>query len=175
MAALHSRHDIRLRHSIADYTGKNPVEELKPIERHVSGLCAKDCGALKGDVMIQFGRLKTAGLAGFISPVMFAEPHDASCASIHGRTIDSRRPRRLSFVRGDTAVTTDGSVRSICPRVLGHLQFRVSTPRTIESSPSSQGRHLVQSARRWQRDLHGSEYWRTRAAVFTVRSFTCIA
>ena len=119
----------------------------------------------------------------FIWPVMFAEPHDedivvdasdvslrpapsigASCASIHGRTIDwrrsrqltslgvslgqhhlqdrtgarnagrdpprplpwrpaSRRPRRLSFVRGDSAFATDGSVRSICPRVLGHLQF----------------------------------------------------
>jgi hypothetical protein len=118
-----------------------------------------------------------------ISPVMFAEPHDedivvdasdvslrpapsidASCASIHGRTIDwgrsrqltslgvslgqhhlqdrtgarnsgrdpprplpsqpaSRRPRRLSFVRGDSTFATDGSVRSICPRVLGHLQF----------------------------------------------------
>ena len=120
----------------------------------------------------------------FISPVMFADARDedivvdasdvslrpapsidASCASIHGPTVDwgrshqlsslgvglgqnhlqdrtgarkssgrgpprhlplqpaSRRPRRLSFVRGDSAFATDGSVRSICPRVLGHRQF----------------------------------------------------
>ena len=120
----------------------------------------------------------------FISPVMSADAHDedivvdasdvslrpapsidASCASIHGPTVDwgrshqlsslgvslgqhhlqdrtrackssgrdpprhlplppaSRRPRRLSFVRGDGAFATDGSVRAICPRVPGHLQF----------------------------------------------------
>jgi hypothetical protein len=35
----------------------------------------------------------------------------------------SRRLHRLSFVGGDSAFATDGSVRSICPRVLGHLQF----------------------------------------------------
>jgi len=35
----------------------------------------------------------------------------------------SRRPRRLSFVRADSAFATDGSVRSICPRVLGRMQF----------------------------------------------------
>jgi hypothetical protein len=35
----------------------------------------------------------------------------------------SRRPRRLSFVRGDSAFATNGSVRSTGPRVLGHLQF----------------------------------------------------
>ena len=34
----------------------------------------------------------------------------------------SRRSRRLSFVRADSAFATDGSV-SICPRVLGHWQF----------------------------------------------------
>ena len=120
----------------------------------------------------------------FISPVMSADAHDedivvdasdvslrpapsidASCASIHGPTVDwgrshqlsslgvslgqhhlqdrtgackssgrdpprhlplqpaSRRPRRPSFVRGDSIFATDGSVRSICPRVLGHLRF----------------------------------------------------
>jgi hypothetical protein len=35
----------------------------------------------------------------------------------------SRRPRRLSFVRGDSAFATNGSVRSTGPRVLGPLQF----------------------------------------------------
>ena len=38
--------------NIIHYTGKDPVEELKPIVRHVTGLCAKDCAELKGDVMI---------------------------------------------------------------------------------------------------------------------------
>jgi len=38
--------------NIIHYTGKDPVEELKPIVRHVTGFCAKDCAELKGDVMI---------------------------------------------------------------------------------------------------------------------------
>jgi len=119
-----------------------------------------------------------------ISPMMFADAHDedivveasgvslrpapsidASCASVHGPTVDCGRsrwlsslgvslgqhhlqdgiearkssgrdpprhlpwqpalrcPRRLSFVPGDSALATDGSVRSICPRGLGHLPF----------------------------------------------------
>ena len=41
--------------NIIYYTGKDPVEELKPIAQHVTGFCAKDCAALKSDVMIQFG------------------------------------------------------------------------------------------------------------------------
>ena len=35
----------------------------------------------------------------------------------------SRRPHRLSFVRGDSAFATDGSVRLIRTRALSHLQF----------------------------------------------------
>lgn len=64
--------------NIIYYTGKNPVEELKPIARHVTGFCAKDCGAVKGDVMIQFGAGKvdfaavfgTLKAAGFNGPIM---------------------------------------------------------------------------------------------------------
>src|SRR5206468_1728978 len=41
--------------NIIYYTGKDPVEELKPIAQHVTGFCAKDCAAPKSDVMIQFG------------------------------------------------------------------------------------------------------------------------
>jgi sugar phosphate isomerase/epimerase len=41
--------------NIIYYTGKDPVEELKPIAQHVTGFCAKDCTGEKGDVMIQFG------------------------------------------------------------------------------------------------------------------------
>jgi sugar phosphate isomerase/epimerase len=41
--------------NIIYYTGKDPVAEIDPIARHITGFCAKDCGEPKGDVMIQFG------------------------------------------------------------------------------------------------------------------------
>lgn len=64
--------------NIIHYTGKDPVTEIDPIAPHITGFCAKDCGELRGDVMIQFGagkvdfravfqRLKAYGFAG---PVM---------------------------------------------------------------------------------------------------------
>ncbi len=64
--------------NIIYYTGKDPVSELDPIVEHVTGFCAKDCGAAKGDVMIQFGTGKVdfAGVfkklksAGFNGPIM---------------------------------------------------------------------------------------------------------
>jgi sugar phosphate isomerase/epimerase len=60
------------------YTGKDPVEELKPIARQVTGFCAKDCAAMKSEVMIQFGTGKvdfaavfaTLKAAGFDGPIM---------------------------------------------------------------------------------------------------------
>src|SRR5262245_45101169 len=64
--------------NIIYYTGKDPVEELKPIAKYVTGFCAKDCAALKSDVMIQFGAGKvdfaavfaTLKAAGFDGPIM---------------------------------------------------------------------------------------------------------
>ena len=64
--------------NIIYYTGKDPVEELKPIVQYVTGFCAKDCAEPKGEVMIQFGTGKVdfAGVfkvlksAGFDGPVM---------------------------------------------------------------------------------------------------------
>jgi sugar phosphate isomerase/epimerase len=64
--------------NIIYYMGKDPVEELKPIVQYVTGFCAKDCAAVKSDVMIQFGTGKVdfAGVfkvlksAGFSGPVM---------------------------------------------------------------------------------------------------------
>jgi sugar phosphate isomerase/epimerase len=64
--------------NIIHYTGKDPVEELKPIVQYVTGFCAKDCGEPKGEVMIQFGTGKVdfAGVfkvlksAGFGGPIM---------------------------------------------------------------------------------------------------------
>jgi len=64
--------------NIIYYTGKDPIEELKPIAQHVTGFCAKDCAALKSDVMIQFGTgkvdfagvFRTLKAAGFAGPIM---------------------------------------------------------------------------------------------------------
>jgi sugar phosphate isomerase/epimerase len=64
--------------NIIHYTGKDPVEQLKPIAQHVTGFCAKDCGRQGGDVMIQFGAGKVdfkavfseLKSAGFNGPVM---------------------------------------------------------------------------------------------------------
>jgi len=64
--------------NIIYYTGKDPVTELDPIVRHVTGFCAKDCPGPKGEVMSQFGtgkvdfkavfaKLKSAGFNG---PIM---------------------------------------------------------------------------------------------------------
>ncbi len=64
--------------NIVFYTGKDPLEQLKPIAKHVTGFCAKDCDKQKGSVMIQLGagvvdfhavftELKNAGFNG---PVM---------------------------------------------------------------------------------------------------------
>ena len=86
--------------NIIYYTGKDPVAELEPIAQHVTGFCAKDCGAPKGDVMIQFGtgkvdfaavfrRLKSAGFHG---PLM------VECCQIGatpGETMANARANRL--------------------------------------------------------------------------------
>jgi sugar phosphate isomerase/epimerase len=64
--------------NIIFYTGKDPVTELDAIAEHVTGFCAKDCGAQRGEVLIQFGTGKVdfAGVfkklkaAGFNGPIM---------------------------------------------------------------------------------------------------------
>ncbi len=64
--------------NIIHYTGKDPVTEIDAIARHISGFCAKDCGEIKGEVMIQFGAgkvdfvavFKKLKAAGFNGPVM---------------------------------------------------------------------------------------------------------
>lgn len=64
--------------NIIYYTGKDPVTELGPVAKYVTGFCAKDCPAPKGEVMSQFGtgkvdfksvfaKLKSSGFNG---PVM---------------------------------------------------------------------------------------------------------
>jgi sugar phosphate isomerase/epimerase len=64
--------------NIIHYTGKDPVAEIEPIAQHITGFCAKDCGELKGDVMLQFGEgkvdfaavFKKLEAGGFNGPVM---------------------------------------------------------------------------------------------------------
>lgn len=64
--------------NIIYYTGKDPVEELKPIAKYVTGFCAKDCAAQKSSVLVQFGTgkvdfkavFKLLKKAGFNGPVM---------------------------------------------------------------------------------------------------------
>jgi sugar phosphate isomerase/epimerase len=64
--------------NIIHYTGKDPVAEIEPIASHLTGFCAKDCGEVKGDVMLQFGDgkvdfeavFKKLKAGGFDGPVM---------------------------------------------------------------------------------------------------------
>lgn len=64
--------------NIIHYTGKDPVTELKRVVSRVSGFCAKDCGELRGDVMLSFGEgkvdfravLDTLAEGGFSGPLM---------------------------------------------------------------------------------------------------------
>jgi sugar phosphate isomerase/epimerase len=64
--------------NIIHYTAKDPVAEIEPIASHITGFCAKDCGELKGDVMLQFGDgkvdfeavFKKLKAGGFDGPVM---------------------------------------------------------------------------------------------------------
>jgi sugar phosphate isomerase/epimerase len=70
--------------NIVYYTGKDPVEELKPIAHHVTGFCAKDCGAVKGDVMIQFGAGKVdfAAVFALLKTARFDGPIMVECCKV---------------------------------------------------------------------------------------------
>jgi sugar phosphate isomerase/epimerase len=64
--------------NIVFYTGKDPVQELEPVISHVTAFTAKDCTAMRGQVMIQFGQgqvnfgavLRRLEQAGFNGPLM---------------------------------------------------------------------------------------------------------
>jgi sugar phosphate isomerase/epimerase len=64
--------------NIIYYTGKDPVEQLKPVVQHVTGFCAKDCDQQNGNVWLEFGtgKVNFAAVfgelkrAGFNGPVM---------------------------------------------------------------------------------------------------------
>jgi sugar phosphate isomerase/epimerase len=73
--------------NIIYYTGKDPIEELKPIAQHVTGFCAKDCSGEKGDVMIQFGTGKVDfhGVYAELKKAGFKGPSFVECAG--GKTL----------------------------------------------------------------------------------------
>jgi sugar phosphate isomerase/epimerase len=68
--------------NIIYYTGKDPIEELKPIAEHVTGFCAKDCSGMKGDVMIEFGAGKVdfRGVYDELKKAGFNGPSFVECA-----------------------------------------------------------------------------------------------
>jgi sugar phosphate isomerase/epimerase len=86
--------------NIIFYTGKDPVSELDPIAEHVTGFCAKDCGAQRGEVMIQFGAGKVdfAGVfkklksAGFNGPIMV---ESCKVGATVTETMENARANRL--------------------------------------------------------------------------------
>jgi len=73
--------------NIIYYTGKDPIEELKPIAQHVTGFCAKDCSGEKGDVMIEFGMGKVdfRGVYKELKKAGFNGPSFVECAG--GKTL----------------------------------------------------------------------------------------
>ena len=70
--------------NIIYYTGKDPISELDPIARHVTGFCAKDCAEPKGDVMIQFGtgEVDFAGVFKKLKSVGFDGPVMVECCKV---------------------------------------------------------------------------------------------
>ena len=70
--------------NIIYYTGKDPIEELKPIVQYVTGFCAKDCAEPKSEVMIQFGAGKVdfAGVFKVLKSAGFAGPVMVECCAI---------------------------------------------------------------------------------------------
>ncbi|HUD46040.1 MAG TPA: sugar phosphate isomerase/epimerase [Candidatus Baltobacteraceae bacterium] len=89
--------------NIVYYTGKDPVEELKPIAQYVTGFCAKDCAAPKSDVMIQFGTGKVdfTAVYGELKKAGFNGPTFIECAG--GKTFqevtDDARANRVFLER----------------------------------------------------------------------------
>ena len=73
--------------NIIYYTGKDPVEELKPIVQYVTGFCAKDCPGKGSDVMIEFGTGKVdfQGVYKELKKAGFNGPSFVECAG--GRTL----------------------------------------------------------------------------------------
>jgi sugar phosphate isomerase/epimerase len=70
--------------NIIFYTGKDPLEQLKPIAQHVTGFCAKDCDKQKGEVMIQFGAGKVdfKAIFSYLKSIGFNGPVMVECCAV---------------------------------------------------------------------------------------------
>jgi len=82
--------------NIIYYTGKDPVEQLKPVVQHVTGFCAKDCDQKGGNVWLEFGtgkvdfpavfgELKRAGFSGPIMVECCARGETAEAVTANAR------------------------------------------------------------------------------------------
>jgi len=69
--------------NIVYYTGKDPVEQLKPVAKYVSGFCAKDCDQKGGSVWLEFGTGKVdfPGVFGELKGSGFAGPVMVECCA----------------------------------------------------------------------------------------------
>lgn len=70
--------------NIIYYTGKDPVAELGPVAKSVTGFCAKDCAAPTSEVMIQFGdgKVDFKGVFGKLKAAGFNGPVMVECCAI---------------------------------------------------------------------------------------------
>src|SRR6266850_469399 len=75
--------------NIIYYTGKDPLEQLKPVVQHVTGFCAKDCDKQKGSVWLEFGTGKVdfPGVFGELKKSGFNGPVMVECCAL-GDTFD---------------------------------------------------------------------------------------
>jgi sugar phosphate isomerase/epimerase len=69
--------------NIIFYTGKDPLEQLKPIAQHVTGFCAKDCDKQRGTVLLEFGKgtVDFAAVFGELKRVGFNGPVMVECCA----------------------------------------------------------------------------------------------
>lgn len=85
--------------NIIFYTGKDPVEQLKPIAQHVTGFCAKDCDKQRGSVWLEFGEGKVGfrGVFAELKRVGFNGPVMVECCkqadTPEGVTANARKNR----------------------------------------------------------------------------------
>ncbi len=87
--------------NIIYYTGKDPVEQLKPIASQVTGFCAKDCDKEKGTVWLEFGTGKVdfSAVFGVLKKAGFNGPVMVECCKLadtpEGVTANAKKNREF--------------------------------------------------------------------------------
>jgi len=92
--------------NIIYYTGKDPLVELKPIVHHVTGFCAKDCGGVESDVMIQFGSGKVdfAGVFALLKAGAFNGPVMVECCKVGATAAETMANARANRIFLETVM-----------------------------------------------------------------------